>query len=398
MPSEARGFTMLYALLLVAAIVGISSTVAALMLRDIKVSGVEQRSLQALYAAQSGAECAYSWSLQRTPFDGSTDIECDGQTISNVGDTFSINGTYCAEVSINTGADPIVITARGYDTCTDTRQQVERTVTLSHAALPPPAEAVPASGYFPPEPDPPTGGGTDPADPPETPATCIINACTGPRSDVQSLSCGLVGHWPLKEGYVDMSNGSAEVRDASGNGRHGNLENSAGTLLSGGGMDFDGSNDRVDLGDIDLTGDFTLAAWIKADHIDNDSDGFLAKDESYIMKVWQGQDITFKIRRNDSSPRYYEQADMHGAAVGRWYHAVGVYNCKTQRNSLYVDGIMRETSAQSSVVRLSNQPTYIGAYSSWKGTSYFDGGISNVRIYRRAFNQQEVTALYNAGR
>ena len=53
-------------------------------------------------------------------------------------------------------------------------------------------------------------------------------------------------------------------KDLSGNGNDGTLTN--GPTFSGdntGGITFDGSNDYVDCGDIDITSSFTLSVWFK---------------------------------------------------------------------------------------------------------------------------------------
>lgn len=371
---DPTGFTLLYAMLVVAAVIGVTAAVAGVLVRELKLSDTRQRSLEAYYAAQSGLECAYSWSLQRTPFDGSTDIECDGVTIANVGENFTIDGTFCADVTVTPG-DPVSIVSKGYDTCSAARRQVERTVSIEHAELPPPAVAI--------------------APPPVVAGSCTVNACTGPDGVTSDLACGLLRHYPLTAGTVDMLASGEEVRDMSVNALHGDLQNSAGTQDAAGGLVFDGINDIVNLGRIDLTGDFTITARVKSDTIDSLSRGIVAKRESYILKSWNpGVDqYVFKIRRDDTDPRYYEQAEQ-GALPGTWYTLAGRYNCATKRAELFVDGLLVDTSEQPADVRISTHDTLIGVFEANSGPDgYFDGVISNVRIYGRALNGFEITSL-----
>ena len=69
----------------------------------------------------------------------------------------------------------------------------------------------------------------------------------------------LIGYWKFNEGS------GTTVEDSSGNGNDGTINGDATwtTGKNGGGLDFDGLDDYVDVGDIDLTDAFTIAAWIK---------------------------------------------------------------------------------------------------------------------------------------
>lgn len=128
------GFTLIFALLIVAAIIGVTSTMASLLIKELRISGLTEDSVKAYFAAQSGLECVYYWTLRGVPFDGTQSIECDGQNILADSEV-ELDGTYCATVEVDTGSTPASIVSHGFDTCDLGKQQVRRTIGNDQAEL-----------------------------------------------------------------------------------------------------------------------------------------------------------------------------------------------------------------------------------------------------------------------
>ena len=84
-----------------------------------------------------------------------------------------------------------------------------------------------------------------------------------PSSEIRK---NLLGYWSLEDGKGTVA------QDLSGRNNHGTLKNGPSWNPSGAdkGLSFDGNNDYVDLGNLNVSGDrITLSAWIKADRFNH---------------------------------------------------------------------------------------------------------------------------------
>jgi len=104
-----------------------------------------------------------------------------------------------------------------------------------------------------------------------------------------TLDDGLVGHWTFDG--ADMIN---NVADASGQGNHGSLKGQTATSSVRGkigqGLEFDGLDDYVNMGDVlDVgTGDFTASAWIRTSS---------TTPNQYIVEKFQSNTDSIKVVR-----------------------------------------------------------------------------------------------------
>ncbi|MGE3165422.1 MAG: PQQ-dependent sugar dehydrogenase [Planctomycetota bacterium] len=205
---------------------------------------------------------------------------------------------------------------------------------------------------------------------------------------------GLIRHWRLDEGT-----GSAAIDAVSGQ---------TGTLVGpswsgdgrlGGALDFDGTNDRVDLGPIAPVGGtgLSLACWFRADDF-GQADGRLISratgtaeaDHYFMLSTMNGTGLRFRLRAGGSTTTLTSPDGV--IAAGAWHHVVATYDGAQMR--LYRDAVLVATTAKTGVVdmdagvlvALGNQPQ--GA-----GSRPFDGLIDEVRIYDRALALPEVAAL-----
>lgn len=196
---------------------------------------------------------------------------------------------------------------------------------------------------------------------------------------------GLVGHWNFDEGR------GTSAGDVSGNGNTGTLTNgpvwTSGKV--GGGLNFDGSNDYVSMGDVDVSGDaITVSAWIKPDTLS----GFTApvhKRDAYM----------FYLNGNVLRPSVFTntQYDLTGSIqipLNQWTHIVFTYDGSDIKG--YVNGVSDGSTSASGNI---NDSSYDLRISGEDGTnSYnFDGLLDDVRIYNTALSASEVTNLYNTG-
>ena len=197
--------------------------------------------------------------------------------------------------------------------------------------------------------------------------------------------------------------GSGVVEDSSGSGLNGTavngpvtnnldpaLEGDPGTCRYG---EFDGNNDYINISDdplLDLTGSFTIAAWIKIDSIPSSGlKTILSKDENYEFHVnssgqinWWWQTVT---------PSNTRQFNSTGTITpGQWTHVAIRYQSGNQ--TIFLNGAPSGSASYTGTPRTNNDPLQIGADQNSSGR-YFNGDIDEVRIFSVALGNAQIATL-----
>lgn len=187
-----------------------------------------------------------------------------------------------------------------------------------------------------------------------------------------------------------------DAKDASGNLRHGTMgagvtaaSDRHGTPSSA--LAFDGGGGLVDIGQLDLTGAFTIAAWIRPDF---QSVGAIVSrfsgPQGYEL-LYAGQQLDNCMRLHTSGLRGTIGFDCTTSLpLGTWVHVVGTYD-GTSVGRIYLNGVL---AAQGSglLPDLSGGPNTLIGRSAW-GAQTFQGVIDEVRIYSRALSSQDISYL-----
>ena len=85
-------------------------------------------------------------------------------------------------------------------------------------------------------------------------------------------------------------------------------------------------------------------------------------------------------------------ADTSNHALNTWIQVVGTYDGATKK--IYVNGVLKNSSAQTGVLGSPGGTPKIGTY---QGTNYcMSGKIGDVKIYNRALTADEITTNFNA--
>lgn len=220
-----------------------------------------------------------------------------------------------------------------------------------------------------------------------------------------TLKDGLVGHWTFDG--KDMIGGQT-ARDISGQGNNGTLTNGPKRAIGkiGQALEFDGSNDNVDLGStqfVNSTAPFTVAYWSKLRAITNyEIPITLRTDTSQNWRIfWTKRgfnpscgEVTFGAASGWS--RLY--VNFSGSQIDQWHHIVVAYNGASStiasNFALYDNGLSLPLSASCSFAS-QNENSRIGQFTgnSWN----WNGLIDDVRIYNRALSANEIKRLYNLG-
>jgi hypothetical protein len=229
-------------------------------------------------------------------------------------------------------------------------------------------------------------------------------------SQTDKLTDGLVGFWSFDGSDVDLSDGSAEVKDASGNANHGDAKNGAKPAIGklGQGYKFDGSDDYIVTNNntsITGTDPRSISAWYRTSKGSTwfqsnqhwaslvDFPERESTEGSFMLTVssreCSGDDIAIHMwGANTCSGKTLEDVGLN-----EWHHLVGTMNGNGNQK-IYIDGVKEGESSYNPDTP--SGPIHIGRRL-YSNSFYFNGTIDNVRIYDRALSASEVDKLYQLG-
>ena len=186
--------------------------------------------------------------------------------------------------------------------------------------------------------------------------------------------------------------------DASGNGLHGTLLNAPSWVAAGrygAALDFDGSDDMVRVADaapLDLTNAFTIAAWVRPDHLNGWQTLAMKSTASGLAYGLYGSGF--------GNPRGAAFVDTGASerfvrattplSTTSWQHFAVTYDGATAR--FYINGAAAGTSPLPGPAITSNQPLFIGGNTVWSDEDY-QGLIDELQIYNRALTATEITTI-----
>lgn len=220
---------------------------------------------------------------------------------------------------------------------------------------------------------------------------------TGASCDVPS-GAPPIAHWRFDEGSGTVAGDSAGAGAPDGLlvGATWSPETTDG---SAGSLDFDGTDDRVELGDFDLgSGPFSLLLWFRADDFEqmdgrllSKASGFQEQDHLWMLStlaVSTEHRLRFRLRADGQTSTLV--ADAGDLSTGVWTHAAAVYDGQAMR--LYLNGSPVGSLAKSGAVAA--DPAIDAAVGNHPGGGRpFDGLIDDVRIYDRALSGEDLLAL-----
>jgi glucose/arabinose dehydrogenase len=222
----------------------------------------------------------------------------------------------------------------------------------------------------------------------------LLASAAGPTTAAVPTE-GLVAHWSFDEGS------GSTAADRSGNGHAGSLQYGATWAAAaqcklGACVSLDGSDDYVRVlnkASLELTGDVTVAAWIKP--------AAVGSERTVVSKRYE-----FELGAIDDvapHPLKWTHKAAGGAVVSgnlttsteasRWHHVVLVRDATAREIRGYEDGTPNVTGTYASPPATSTYNVNIGRNPG--GGQHFKGLIDEVRVYGRALSPAEVQALYD---
>jgi len=224
-----------------------------------------------------------------------------------------------------------------------------------------------------------------------------------------TLETGLVGHWTMDGNDVDWSSTTAEIRDRSGQGNHGDAQGGMTTTsvtpgVMGQGMGFDGFTEYAAFPDdpLDVVNDITVSLWIKPENNMTENEPFSKYDYAKgwlfdlndVEECGSGESMYFGGRSGASN--LWSTSGCVNYVLGEWQHIVGIRNGSIW--SIYVNGVLGSSKEGDSGTLASAVSMNIGRSPQGGGQLYYAGSLDDVRIYNRALSADEVKRLYEMGR
>ena len=158
-------------------------------------------------------------------------------------------------------------------------------------------------------------------------------------------------------------------------------------------LDLDGNDDEINMGNVPVSGSFTLAFWVKPRDIHRDWAPMLSKFGTQ-NSFWVGQHsydgkLRFGIYLDGSTESYIDTAP--GAVVnGRWTHVVCSYDGHHQK--IYIDGNLVEQGIDLNTAL----PGYSNDFEiAYKALSRYAGLIDDVQVYNSALTSNQVGLLFS---
>lgn len=188
--------------------------------------------------------------------------------------------------------------------------------------------------------------------------------------------------------------------DFSGKANHGTLKGPSWTAKGrhGPALIFDGLDDYVDCPhatSLNLTGNFTLEAWIKRDSTQPDTWAIVfAKESNYILYSRSNGQITFEFK--NAAGTWVSLSTTVAISAGEWHHIVATAEPTTNTIvKIYVDGALSREGTLTGVPQTNTYALRVGM--AWYADYHFKGLIDEARGYKAALSALELKSLYELG-
>ena len=230
-----------------------------------------------------------------------------------------------------------------------------------------------------------------------------------PSTGQDPLQRGLILDMPLTSEYTKGGSiGSEIMTDRT---PYGNDGQNYGAVLSETGASFNGSNNYAKLSNEILSTEnirsngVTYTAWIKlvnngitqniigqkptSGYSQFSSGGLGVNSSNKAIMIAYDDGLTYKYATGNK----VMQSDT-------WHFLVGTYNPLDKNMRIYVDGVIDgDPVLINTFSRLvTNSENTIGRQTHSSTPNYFNGDISNVKIYNRSLSEEEILMLYERGR
>lgn len=187
--------------------------------------------------------------------------------------------------------------------------------------------------------------------------------------------------------------------DSSGNSNNGTITGATFDSELGNWLDFDGSNDFVDLGDLSGFGySLSVELWVNPDSTQVQYSSIIdfehSNDEGWV--VYQDNNNTNQYRFAVKDGAVYDISSAFTLSSNTWSHLSFTITSSVMK--LYVDGNLVETVSGWSGLGTQVRRLNLGCWGGADGVTrarFFNGRIGQVRVYSSALTQDQIRQNYN---
>ena len=206
---------------------------------------------------------------------------------------------------------------------------------------------------------------------------------------------GLVAHWTFDEGTGEVA------RDVTGNGHDATLKNTEWVPSPRGhALRFTSKDSLAQYANVEsmmLSGDTTLAVWVKTDvSVAPNTHRLMFGDSGYAVQrngnlaVDSYNRLSFEWGNDRTSASILAPGALMN---GSWKHVVAVANSQALHVTLYVDAaVVAETPMPLPISKTSAKERITG----WFYNGFFQGDLDDIRLYSRALSPAEVQGLFRS--
>lgn len=142
----------------------------------------------------------------------------------------------------------------------------------------------------------------------------------------------------------------------------------------------------------------TVEVWVKTNNTNQNGFWFEKGQVNGQYSLFQeGTNIVWRTLAGGSSTSLTVSATTHLSTTA-WKHVIGTYDGANKY--IYVNGVQVATVAQTGTITVNANGSSIGVYGGSNGSRgyYYNGSLSEIRIYNRALSAAEVLRNFNSTR
>jgi len=151
------------------------------------------------------------------------------------------------------------------------------------------------------------------------------------------------------------------------------------------GLDFDGSDDWVDLPDIGVTGDQTMFVWAVSDVADGTYDKLVGHSG---MKIYNSDADLWEVRFSNATSPW---ATGPAVTTGEIVSLAATFDESASTGYIYVDGTQEDSTSTDSITT----GNFELCYDTGADGQYFDGRVFWLLYFTRLLSDAEISDLHS---
>ena len=147
-------------------------------------------------------------------------------------------------------------------------------------------------------------------------------------------------------------------------------------------------------GDLDTRFSITLMCWVQLGGQDGPLFSYGVSGYTVCIKIKNGKFFSRIVKRSFQTPTPITTAEVLPA--GKWVHVAASYDHNTGKNSLYINGHLRDSQniGTGYQIATATQKVRMGVE---EGNSYFKGKIAEMKVYNFALNEAQIQTSIRQG-